>query len=98
MKVTVYLKISEYLSLPTSQCIMYLKEAKADYLLHKNEQRKLRDEYIDSLQSKEVKKKRNNEKIKLRWKILKKYFGKDKSKSILAVEYSQKGCTIRVSS
>ena len=45
---------------------MHLKETKAGYLLHKNKQRKLRDEYIDSLQSKEAKKKRNIEKIKLR--------------------------------
>ena len=77
---------------------MYLKEAKADYLLHKNEQRKLRDEYIDSIQSKEVKKKRNNEKMKLRWRILQKSLGKDKSNSISAVEYFQEGYTVRVSS
>ena len=88
MKVAAYLKISEYLSLPTSQYVMYLKEAKVDYLLHKKEQRRLRDEYIDSLQSKKAKKKRNNEKMKMRYRILKKYFGKDKSKPISVVEYS----------
>ena len=50
------------------------------------------------LASSKIKKKQNNKKLKLCWRVLKKYFGKSKSKSILAVEYTYKGCTIRASS
>jgi len=41
---------------------------------------------------------RKNEKEKLRWKKLKKYFGKIPPYSISAVEYQEDGCLIRTSS
>ena len=97
-KVAKYLKIEDFLRVPICQCISNLKEAKAEYLLHKFEQRKLRDEYINSLNSSEAKKKQNSKKMKQQWRILKKYFSKSKSKSILEVEYTNEGCTVRVSS
>ena len=84
--------------MPVAQYIVYLKEAKAEYLTQKLDQRRLRDEYVIKLAPSEIKRKRNNKKLKLHWRVLKKYFGKSKSKSILAVEYTYEGCNIRASS
>ena len=48
-KVSKYLKINNYSYLLISQSISYLKEAKEEYLAHKGEYRKIRDEYINKL-------------------------------------------------
>ena len=86
------------MDLLVQEYIENLKFAKQQYLIAKVNQNKLRDSYIASSEDKELKMKRRNERIKQRWKILKKHFGKAKLSSILAVEVKQDGIFIRVSS
>ena len=64
MKVGNCLQISDFWLLPASQCIVYLKEAKEDYLLHKEGFHKLHYEHIEQLSALTAAKKRNAEKIK----------------------------------
>ena len=86
-----YLQISEHRELPFSQCIEFLKRTKEEYLVKKASQQSLRDEFVSKSEDKSTAEKRNREKLKLHWRVLKKCFGKPRSKNISAVDYSDNG-------
>ena len=74
-----------------------MKEAKKIYLIDKGNYIQLRDNYAKStLEDKDLLQKRKREKSKLRWRVLNKYFGKPKLKSINTVEYKESDCMLRV--
>ena len=87
-------------SLPLEVLLGNLKDAKRECLTLKKSHQLARDTYASESEdrAKELKKIRSKEKMKLKWKMYKKYFGKRRMNSISQVEYFSGATLVRVSS
>ena len=71
--------------------------AKKKYLIKKKDHVKFREKYLTNLKTKASTLRLRNERVKQRWRILRKHFGKQKLQSISRVEFLQNSSVIIVS-
>ena len=92
------LQISSF-NLSPATILFNLRSAKRDYVSLKRSHQTARDKYVseDSERTIELKRLRSKEKLKLKWKMYKKYFGKRRMNSISQVEYFSGSSLVRVS-
>ena len=85
-------------NLSPAEILHHLRSAKRDYLTLKRSHQTTRDKYAseDSERAIELKRLRTKEKLKLKWKMCKKYFGKRRMNSISQVEYFSGSSLVRV--